>query len=423
MPRRKLTDQTVKSLVKVPGKGRTDFFDKILPGFGVRVSPTGRASWFVFYRVDGKLVRDVFDKYPVKGLAAAREEARKRLELVGRGKDPRTEEARQKAQEARHRAETFGAVSDQYKNGHLDKRRSGKATWSSLQADLLPAWKDLPIRELTRGAAMERLDMIERERGPVARNRRLALIRHMLNWALDRELVAANVAARIPLLDETPRERVLSDAELVEVWHASNHLPAPQGQAVKMLILTLLRRNEVFRMEAAEVDRADKLWKIEGRRMKAGKPHIVPLTNAMLTVLGSLPVFDPPREHVFASVHRKESTPFGDHGGLKSDLDRLILEARQKQDPKATPPAPWTLHDLRRTGRTGLSRLRVPSHVAERIIAHLPGGIQAVYDHWEFLSEKREALDAWSSYVLALVNPAPKVSSIEQARQKRTKRK
>src|SRR5688572_18008051 len=137
MPRLKLTDLSLKSITGDKGVAaladRVDYFDKVLPGFGIRVSPTGAASWFVFYRVDGKLVRDVFDKYPVKGLVAAREEARKRLELVNRGKDPRTEQARQKVQEARQRAETLGKVADTYKTGHLDKRRSGVAVWASLQ--------------------------------------------------------------------------------------------------------------------------------------------------------------------------------------------------------------------------------------------------------------------------------------------------
>lgn len=422
MPRLKLTDLSVKRVTsKPPAAGRVDYFDKTLPAFGIRVSSTGAASWFCFYRIDGRLVRDIFARHPAKGLVAARQDARDRLDLVDRGRDPRTEEARQKAQEVRQRAETFGKVADTYKAGHLDRKRSGKAAWASLQADLLPSWKDLPIRDVGRGAVMERLDQIERERGPVARNRRLALIRHLLNWALDRELVTANVAARIPLLDEAPRARVLSDSELVEVWRASDLIDAPQGHAVKMLILTLQRRNEVFRAEAAEIDRADRLWKIEGRRMKAAKPHIVPITDPMLAVLDSLPKFDPPREHVFASPHRKASTPFGDHGGLKTELDRHILETRQKQVPAAKPMAPWTLHDLRRTGRTGLSRLRVPSHIAERIIAHVPGGIQAVYDVFEYIDEKREALDAWSAYVMSLINPAP-VASIEQARHMRARK-
>jgi integrase len=422
MTRRALTDRTIKALKPAAKGKRYIVSDSVVPGMGVRVTDTGSKSYVFVARYPSAPKHPAPRALAEVGemtLADARDKARDWVELIQRGIDPKTEEATQRAVNARRQAETFGKVADAYKASHLDKKRSVALTWAGMQADLIPQWKDLPVGKLSRGMVMERLDGIEKERGPVARNRRLALVRHMLNWALDRELVTSNVAARIPMLDETARERVLADSELAEVWRASDNLPAPQGQAVKLLILTMQRRNEVFRMETAEIDRSDKLWKIEGRRMKAGKPHIVPLTHAMLVALDTLPKLDPPKEHVFASPHRHQSTPFGDHGGLKSELDRLILEARQAGDPKAKAPAPWTLHDLRRTGRTGLSRLRVPSHVAERVLAHVPGGIQAVYDMWEYLDERRQALEQWSAYVLALVNPSPKVTPIEEARQKR----
>lgn len=422
MARRALTDRKIESLKPAEKGKRYIEPDGIVPGMGVRVTETGNKSYVLVARYPSAPKHPAPRALAEVGeitLAAARDKARDWLKLIQAGIDPKFEEARQRAINERQQAETFGAVADQYKAGHLDKKRSGGPTWASLQGDLLPAWKDLPIRDLTRGMVMTRLDAIERERGPIARNRRLALIRHLLNWCLDRELVATNVAARIALLDETPRERVLSDAELEEVWRASDRLTAPQGQAVKMLILTVQRRNEVFRMEATEIDRDQRLWTIPGGRMKAGKVHIVPLTDAMLAVLDTLPRCDPPREHVFASLHRKQSTPFGDHGGLKDELDRLILEARKKNDPKAKPPAPWTLHDVRRTGRTGLARLRVPSHVAERVLAHLPGGIQAVYDAHEYADEKRDALDRWCAYVMGLISPTPKVALIEEARKLR----
>src|SRR5262245_61285226 len=183
MPRHKLTKLSVERVTgKPPASGRIDYFDTTLPAFGIRVSSTGAASWVVFYRLDGKQVRDIFARYPAKGLAAARQEARNRIDLVDRGRDPLTEEARQRAQEVRRRAERGVKVADGYKSGHLNTRRSGPPTCAALESDLLPLWKDLPIRDLTRGAVMQRLDAIERERGPVARNRRLALIRHMLNW-------------------------------------------------------------------------------------------------------------------------------------------------------------------------------------------------------------------------------------------------
>jgi integrase len=406
MPPRKLTDTTVKALVAKPEKVRTDWFDKLLPGFGLRVSPAGAASWFVFYRLDGKLIRDIFARYPAKGLAVARDEARTRLDVVDRGRNPRQEEARQRAMEARQRAETFGVIGNQYKASHLPKLRSGDELWTNIEKDLLPEWTDTPVRDITRGAVTALLDRIETDRGLYARNRRLALIRHILNFALDRELVDANVAARIGMLDEAERERILTDAELVEIWHAAGQLVAPGNALVRQLILSGQRRNEVSETQWREVDEAERLWTVPAARMKSKLVHEVPLPPMMLALIRGVPTANDRKIYVFASPYRKEA-PIGGFSQLKEQLDRQILEARQKVDPKAKPMAPWRLHDLRRTMRSGLSQLRIPAEIAERVIGHVPGGIRRVYDRFEYRDEKRQALNAWCSYVFALVSPEP----------------
>lgn len=175
-------------------------------------------------------------------------------------------------------------------------------------------------------------------------------------------------------------------------------------------------------MPWSELDEGESLWTIPAERMKAGLPHEVPLPAPVLSTIGTRPQGDEPATYVF-STGRRGDAPISGFNKLKLQLDKHILEARQKADPAAKPMAEWRLHDLRRTVRSGLSRLRVPPHVAERVLAHVPGGIQRVYDRHEYRDEKRQALDAWAAYVDALVNPKPKVTSIEKARQARAKRK
>ena len=67
------------------------------------------------------------------------------------------------------------------------------------------------------------------------------------------------------------------------------------------------------------------------------------------------------------------------------------------------PLAPWTLHDLRRTMRTGLGKLGVPPHVAELAINHVKGGVEAIYDRYRYQREIAAALAQWAEHVLALV--------------------
>lgn len=74
----------------------------------------------------------------------------------------------------------------------------------------------------------------------------------------------------------------------------------------------------------------------------------------------------------------------------------------------------WRWHDLRRTCRTGLSRLRVPEHVAELVIGHRVRGLRAVYDQWPYLSERREALEAWSTLLRDILDPTRKVVSLRR---------
>jgi integrase len=423
MPRIRLTDLSVKRVTsKLPAVGRVDYFDLTLPAFGIRVSATGAASWFLFYRIDGKQVRDIIGRFPANGLTAARQEARAKLDLIEHGKDPRQEEARQHAQEARRRAETFGSVADQYHTAHLVKLSRGQELWQRLKDDLLPVWKDLPIRDLGRGAVMTVLDAIETNKGVYARNRRLALVRNMLNFALDRVLVDANVAARIKMLDEPDRQRILSDAELVEIWNAAAQLDLAFRTYTCTLILTGQRRSEVSDTAWPEIDEAERLWTVSAERMKHKLIHEVPLAPLAMANLAELPKGDDRGHYVFSTGRRGDS-PISGFNSLKRQLDQKIIEARRKIDPEAKTMPNWRLHDVRRTMRSGLSRLRVPSHIAERVIAHLPGGIEKTYDRFEYRDEKRQALEAWAAYVEQLVNPQPKVAPLEKAQQKRASKK
>jgi len=404
MPVRRLTDRSVNAL-KPPSSGRNDYFDAILPAFGIRVSATGAASWFVFYRIDGRQVRHVLGKYPAKGLAQARAAARGALELVQRGRDPRQEDARQRAVETKRRAETFGAVAEQYREAHLSKLARPDELWRRIESDLLPAWGATPIRDITRGGVMIVLDGIEKHSGGYARNRRLALIRNLMNFALDRELIDANPAARVRRLPETARSRVLSDTEIAEIWHAAGNLIDPFARFVRMLILTGQRRREVGEMAVAEIDIAERLWTIPAGRMKARVLHEVPLSALAMSLIQ--PSVGP---HLF-STGRRGDLPIVGYNKIKLYLDQHIRAARGGN---AQPMAAWRLHDIRRTVRSGLARLGVRPDVAERVLAHVPGGVEAVYDRFTYRDDKRRALESWAAHIERITNPQPNVVGLRR---------
>jgi integrase len=268
---------------------------------------------------------------------------------------------------------------------------------------------------------MERLDEIEADHGPYARNRRGALLSAMFNFGIDRGLVESNPAARIEKLGEVERDRVLSDSEIVEIWHAAGKLTPPLGPLIRLLILTGQRRSEIGDMEWVELDKAGALLTVQAKRMKGKVAHEVPLPPAAMALFDDLPDYAEPKTYVFASLRRKDA-PVNAFSQVKVEIDRHILEARLERDPKAQPMPHWVFHDLRRTMRSGLSRLRIPRDIAERVIAHTPGGVEKVYDRFEFREEKRNAIATWCNHVMALIDPKSNVATIDAARQKRARK-
>jgi hypothetical protein len=81
-----------------------------------------------------------------------------------------------------------------------------------------------------------------------------------------------------------------------------------------------------------------------------------------------------------------------------------------KREPLPIEIPGWIVHDLRRTATTGMAKLKFPPHVADKILNHVSGtisGVAAVYNQFEYLDERRDALEAWGRYVEGLITPAP----------------
>jgi integrase len=364
----------------------------------VRITDSGVASFFVLKRIAGSKTptRITLGRYPVLGLAEARRKAKETLGLIETGKDPREEAARQRAAQQAAKASTFRALADRYKAEHLIDLRRGDDRWKDIENHLLDQWGDKPLRDITRSTVKVRLAEIRASAGPYARNRTLALIRKMLNFALDDELIDANPAARILALPEQRRQHALKDTELAEVWKASEGLYHPFTAIFRLLILTGLRRNEVLGGRWDELDLETGLWTIPGSRMKAGLPHEVPLPSQALAIVKDLP--------------RIAGNPFMFPGrsGRKPIVNVNLAKARLD---KATPTvAPWRIHDLRRTLRSALSRLKVAHEVGERVLAHIEGSrVSQTYNVWDYRPEKAESLQTWASYVERITNPQDNV--------------
>jgi integrase len=169
---------------------------------------------------------------------------------------------------------------------------------------------------------------------------------------------------------DTARTRILTDTELKAVWKTADG-SGVFGSLIQFLLLTAVRRSEAAEMIRAEV--AGSLWTIPAERMKAGLDHLVPLSAVAVAILDRLP-----------------GAPFP--FTMSGDRPMGGLWTRKIAFDKACGVTAWTFHDCRRTSRSLMSRAGVPSEIGERCLAHLPGGVKGIYDRYEYLDEKREAL-------------------------------
>src|SRR5829696_3909588 len=142
-------------------------------------------------------------------------------------------------------------------------------------------------------------------------------------------------------------------------------------------------REEVAQMTWGEVDLEKAVWTLPGSRTKNGKPHIVHLSQPAVRTISGRPTTT---TYVFASG----PTRLGGFSDRKLELDRKSQVSG------------WRLHDLRRTAVSGMARLGVAPHVADKILNHTAGtisGVAAVYQRHEFMAEREQALDAWARHV------------------------
>lgn len=318
-------------------------------------------------------------------------------------KDARKEAKAIKADPAAHFAcnvisevagDTVAAVAAEWlKRDQAGHRRVGEVE-RMLKKDVLPAWGDRPLAAIRKRDVIALVDGIMDRNAPIQANRVLAVVKRMLRWACARDIVEADVSASVlKPAAEVPRDRVLDAAELRAVWHATEG-DSPYGAGVRLLILTLARRAEVFGLRVDEIDRGERPIRLPRERAKTGAARSIPLSEPALEIIDRLPGLGP---YVFSVDGRRPYNSFTD---AKPRIDARIAKQR------GAPLAPWRLHDFRRVGATNLQRLRFRLEVIEAVLGHTSGsraGIVGIYQKHKFETESRAALEAWGREVERIV--------------------
>jgi integrase len=255
-----------------------------------------------------------------------------------------------------------------------------------------------PIADILRSEIVRLLDRIADENGPVMADMTLAFLRRIMNWHARRSddfrsPIVRGMARTKP--SQRRRQRILTDAELRAVWAAAEAQPSPFGRLCQFLLLTAARRNEAARMRRAEVEGDE--WVVPAARYKTNCELLIPLSPAALVVLERTPQVG---AFVFSNDGRR---PLSGFSKGKAAFDAVCGVKG------------WTLHDLRRSSRSLMSRAGVSSDVAEMCLGHVLGGVRGTYDRHSYAAEKRLAFEKLAGLISRIVDPQANVVSLPDA--------
>jgi integrase len=412
MPKKRLTDLFCER-VKPPRRGRIAYFDAAFPSLALRLTSGGAKSFGLFYRFRGRQRLLTLGKFPAVKPAQARVDAEAALADLRRGVDP-AEEKRRRRDERDPEEDTFGAVAELYLERHVAKNNAA-STYAEAKRDLehnvLPKWRRRPIASITDRDVIDLIDGIAARGADSQARHTYARLRALFNWAVvqRRRLKSSPMQGMKAPGKDRDRDRFLDDAEVRWFWRGCDKLGWPFGPLFQLLLLTGQRRDEVAGMERPEFDLDKRMWIIPPERMKRTLEQQVHLSEATLAVLRPLLARRRASKRLIFTTTGETSVSGFSRAKRRLAAAMVKLKREELGPRKAGAIAQWRLHDLRRTVASGMAGLRVAPHVIDRILAHKEGvirGIGRVYNRYEYLEEREQALEAWGRYVEHLVAPA-----------------
>ncbi len=388
----KLDSETVRSLTLPTGKVDHTFYDDELPGFGLRIWAGGAKTWVVRYKAAGKARRIKLGTSAALSPSVARRAASRTLAQITLGSDPAAEKRDAKAK----LKNTIGAILPDYLEYRAgDMRPASLADARRHLMKFAEPLHDTPIANIDRATLAILLKGVAKQRGPRAADKARASLSKFFMYAIREGFLNENPAGFLNRqYVDTPRKRLLSNDELRRIWRA---LPAGQfGDAMRLLILTGCRRNEIGWLRWSEVDFTTGLITLPPERHKTGNKtgriKVIPMSDLVRAILLAQPKREG-RDLIFGKGQ----------GGLQNwGPSRRALDAR------LVPPLPgWWQHDFRRLVSTRMHEdLRIEPHIVDIVLSHagIQSGTRGRYNLATYEKSHRVAMQRWADYVLKTVD-------------------
>jgi integrase len=378
----KLTERTVAALALTKDESERIVFDDEIPGLGLRLRAGGSRNWIFQYKVGAKHRRMTIGVVSAVPVAKAKEQAVRLHAQVKLGIDPAAAKA-----ESRVRArETFEPIAMRFLAWQKDRLKP--RTYVEVERHLLVKAK--PLHGLAI-AGIKRRDIAEllSAMASVANHVRASLSA-LFAWAMREGLVEANPVIGTNRAAAVSRDRVLSEAELRDVWAALRD--DAYGAIVRLLMLTGQRRDEIGALRWSEVDLDKGAITLLPGRTKNKQEHVIPIAEPVHAILKA--------RHRIVGRDLVFGEGNGGFSGWSKSKERL--DARIQI-------APWRLHDIRRSVATGMAEIGVQPHIIEAVLNHVSGhkaGVAGVYNRATYLPEKTAALARWADHLPAVVAAA-----------------
>lgn len=372
-------------------------------GLYVEVTPAGGKLWRLKYRMGGKERRLAMGAWPGVSLKVARQSAAEARRLLAQGIDPGAERKRART------AESFAALLDRWMaDASKGRKPATLEKWQFLAGHLNKHLGHLRPDEIEAAAIMRAVRGIYRQ-GDLRETaeRAHAMAGRVFRWAVAHGLAERNPAADVALRDLLPAKTVRSRAALIDPAAVGGLLRAIEGYqgspitrlALRFGALTFVRPGELRHAEWAEFD--GDTWRIPGRKMKSGEPHLVPLSKQVLAVLEELrPLTGGDNPSLRSGAQARYLFP--SERTLERPMSENTIGAALRR--MGYSKDEMTGHGFRATASTLLHELGFPPMVIERQLAHAERNeVAAAYNRADLLPARVQMMQAWADYLDGLM--------------------
>lgn len=395
----KITIQQIKSMLKNNKPG----YYAVGNGLYFRISKEKTGFWVVRYSINKKRREITIGKYPDLSLAQANAQAAQIKLNAAENIDPLVERKKSKNPQ-------FNTVDDLAEDWLQDCEKRLKHPNIPRRVytkDISPFIGDFPIDQVSPTDIRGIIRAITESNRPTIANDTLLYCKQLFRHGIKLDLLRHNPAEPFTVSDaggiEKSRDRTLSFKELKQLFAAFqkyNEQFAKENYLATALLLTLgVRKGELIAAEWSEFETSKQLWHIPKERSKTGVPISIPLPNEAMLWLKELHIRASGSEYLFPK--RRSSKR---NGHISPDTLNAAIQKMHKEG--KTGIEHFTVHDLRRTCRSLLASEGIPGHVAERCLNHKLKGVEGIYDRYDYLDERREALQKIATKLSPIINPA-----------------